>query len=141
MEIERVESGLCRRCGNTLEDVGYKTCEKCNQKAYEQHKNSETIQASKKNYYKKLKDDAFLAYGGFRCNCCGESEPTFLCIDHVNGGGEEHRRNEVGRGRSIYGWLKKNNYPTGFQVLCQNCNIGKHLNGGTCLHQKQKCRS
>jgi hypothetical protein len=29
------------------------------------------------------RDEAFNAYGGYVCACCGETEPMFLTIDHV----------------------------------------------------------
>lgn len=32
-------------------------------------------------------------------------------------------------------WLKDNKYPKGFQVLCTNCNTGRHRNGGICPHK------
>ena len=34
----------------------------------------------------------------------------------------------------MYGWLRRNSYPEGFQVLCHNCNLGKKINGGVCPH-------
>ena len=34
----------------------------------------------------------------------------------------------------IYIWLKNNNFPEGFQVLCFNCNCGKARNKGICPH-------
>jgi hypothetical protein len=73
--------------------------------------------------------------------CCGETEPLFLTLDHINGGGNKHRREikESGKGSgSFYEWLKRNGYPPGFQVLCQNCNVGKWRNGGVCPHQRCK---
>jgi hypothetical protein len=58
----------------------------------------------------------------------------FLQIDHVNNDGAEHRK-QLGRGGSrLYQWLRKHNFPTGFQVLCANCNRGKALLG-VCPHQ------
>lgn len=85
----------------------------------------------------------FAVYGGARCVCCGETEISMLTIDHINEDGSEHR-NEInggfGRHKSIniYVWLRKNNFPTGFQVLCYNCNISKHRNKGICAHQLKK---
>ena len=78
-----------------------------------------------------------MAYGGYRCNCCGETEHTFLSIDHVDNDGYKHKGPHGRRyaGLSLFSWLKKNDYPDGFQVLCHNCNIGKHLNDGVCPHQ------
>lgn len=67
------------------------------------------------------------------CKCCGESIFEFLCIDHINGGGKEHRK-QVGNGH-FYRWLRKNNYPKGLQVLCHNCNMAKGFYG-FCPHRR-----
>ena len=80
------------------------------------------------------KDQAYKHYGGYQCACCGETEPKFLTIDHINNDGAKHRR-EIGRGGDqIYSWLKEHNYPKGFQILCMNCNWGKARNKGVCPH-------
>lgn len=71
-----------------------------------------------------LKMEVLLSYGGC-CACCGETKYEFLSIDHINGGGTQHRK-EIGKaGHSFYQWLKTNNYPEEFQVLCMNCNFAK----------------
>lgn len=73
------------------------------------------------------------------CQCCGEDWPVFLTIDHIDGKGADHRKS-LGGGRSVvagstfYSWLRKNNFPPGFQVLCFNCNFAKHINK-ICPHQ------
>ena len=83
--------------------------------------------------------EAFAAYGGFRCACCGETEPMFLTLDHINNDGAEHRRLVGGKGgSSFFAWLRQKKFPPGFQVLCRNCNWGKHANGGVCPHQKSE---
>lgn len=87
-----------------------------------------------------LRRQVFNAYGGFKCACCGEENPLFLSIDHVDNDGAEMRKNGVhGRGgTAFYQWIRKNSFPGGFQVLCMNCNVGKHRNGGVCPHKQQK---
>jgi len=40
-------------------------------------------------------------------------------------------------GNGLPYWLKKNNWPEGFQVLCYNCNSAKRVDG-ICPHQKNK---
>lgn len=86
-------------------------------------------------YNSRLKDAAYAAYGGYECACCGETTKEFLQLDHVNNDGAEHRR-AIG-GLTIYAWLKKANYPPGFQVLCANCNHAKgHY--GECPHKRRK---
>jgi len=80
-----------------------------------------------------LKIAVLEAYGGPVCACCGEMDMRFLTIDHVNNDGAQHKK-VIGKG-SLYAWLKKNGYPEGFQVLCWNCNCGRHHNGGICPHK------
>jgi hypothetical protein len=71
-----------------------------------------------------------------KCACCGEMNIEFLSIDHIYGGGKKHYE-EIGGLGSLYGWLKRNNYPEGFRVLCMNCNFSLgHF--GYCPHQEIK---
>lgn len=84
---------------------------------------------------------ALIKYGP-GCMCCGEDREPFLVIDHVDGGGNAHRQVVVGGkngaraggGPYFYRWLRLNGYPSGFQVLCANCNMAKDRPGG-CPHQ------
>lgn len=88
---------------------------------------------------KRLKDQCYEAYGGYVCACCGETEPAFLTIDHMNNDGAKHRREIAGvnrgGGKKVYSWLIANNFPPGFQILCMNCNWGKARNNGICPHK------
>lgn len=117
------------------------------QKIWEE-KNKEKLKAYKKEYYNKIKDKeckrkkeqwkklklwvlTYYSNGIPRCECCGETHIEFLTINHKNGGGNKHRK-KIGIG-NFYRWLIKNNYPSGFNVLCMNCNfsLGKF---GYCPH-------
>lgn len=93
-------------------------------------------EASKKSQHS-IKIDVISHYGG-KCACCGESGLVFLCVDHIDGDGAEHRREtKTSTGIKFYRWLIKNKFPRGFQVLCWNCNSAKHILG-SCPHQKGK---
>lgn len=77
--------------------------------------------------------------GKMVCKCCNEDAIEFLAIDHIEGGGNKHRKSiskSNSPNTSIYQWLRKNKYPIGFQVLCHNCNMAKSLYG-ECPHSKQ----
>lgn len=63
-------------------------------------------------------------YGGV-CVTCGEKEFGFLTIDHVAGGGSQHRKKE--QTWRIGNYLRKRGFPPGFQVMCFNCNHLKYL--------------
>lgn len=95
-----------------------------------EHREENRQRANAKNA--QLRTEAINAYGG-KCVCCGEIEFAFLAIDHINGGGNKHRK-IVGASSQFIRWLKKNNYPTGFQILCHNCNLAKGFYGA-CPHQ------
>lgn len=86
-----------------------------------------------------LRDEVFAAYGGYRCVCpgCDVTIPEFLTIDHIHGGGRQHRR-EINS--PFYRWLKRNGYPAGFRVLCFNCNAARGFYG-TCPHEKEVPRA
>lgn len=90
----------------------------------------------------RVKEAVFVAYGGYVCACCGETEKSFLTIDHINNNGAAHRRSITGKRHSAgfhtYIWLVKNGFPDGFQVLCMNCQHGKRMNNGICPHQVRR---
>lgn len=73
-------------------------------------------------------------YGGCRpkCACCGERHAEFLTLDHVNGGGNAERRLRGGT-TPLWRWLRQKGFPSGYQVLCHNCNAAKHIYG-SCPH-------
>lgn len=81
---------------------------------------------------KKLKLEIMTNYGG-ECKCCGEENIGFLTIDHIHGGGQQHRR-KTGTGKAFYRWIKKHNYPDYLQILCYNCNLGRSKNNDICPH-------
>lgn len=66
-------------------------------------------------------------YGGC-CACCGVRDHEFLAIDHVNGGGNKHRKSGWNNGGiTFYRKLKASGYPGGYRVLCHNCNMAKGI--------------
>jgi hypothetical protein len=100
----------------------------------------DNIRAGIRRHKIKTRDSVYCAYGGYVCACCGETKPKFLTIDHIDNNGAEHRKAISGPNNrcgsfDVYRWLKANHYPKGFQVLCYNCNCGRHRNGGICPHK------
>ena len=69
------------------------------------------------------RDEVFKAYGGPKCARCGETDQDVLQIDHIDGGGNQHRKKI---GEPLIRWLHKQGFPSGYQVLCANCNIKKY---------------
>ena len=86
-----------------------------------------------------LRDEAIVQYGG-ACACrsggsCGESWKPYLQLDHINGGGTQHRK-ELRGSKKFYAWLKRNNYPKILQLLCANCHQAKSR-GQPCQHHPE----
>jgi hypothetical protein len=86
-----------------------------------------------------LQSEVIEAYGG-KCVCCGESESAFLTIDHIDGGGNKHRK-EVGGFRKLKQELKRLGWPKDkYRLLCMNCNHATRF-GRVCPHQTKKQES
>jgi hypothetical protein len=146
----RREKGLCTRCGKINDRFPKWECTNCAElntirskvihlTAYYRNKPIKLEQG--KRYRDKRKLEVIQAYGG-KCSCCGESNIVFLTIDHIAGNGSKHLTPKGKRymGNQLYNWLKQNNYPKGFQVLCWNCNLAKHILG-QCPHQIMEVRT
>ena len=97
--------------------------------------------SSSKRYRIELKQQAFNAYGGPVCACCGETHIEFLTIDHIAGNGNEHRKQVGNGGKStvLHHWLREHGYPPGFRVLCFNCNCSLGA-FGYCPHGNVKVK-
>lgn len=106
-------------------------CREYRRKYHSQHR--EERNSSNAKYRRGLRESILEHYGKI-CSCCGETETKFLSIDHVNNDGAKHRMEIGSGGDRLYRWLKKNNYPGGFQTLCNNCNIAKSVYG-KCPHE------
>ena len=89
----------------------------------------------RKRNTQRIKAEIIREYGG-KCECCGETTAQFLAIDHIYGGGKEHRAKvKASGGWSFYRWLKRHGFPKDdFRLLCHNCN---HSRGvfGFCPHE------
>jgi hypothetical protein len=85
-----------------------------------------SLKNSKKLWWETKRRKVLTHYGN-RCARCGFTDQRALSIDHVEGGGAEHRRNL--KSNDICAWLMRNNFPPGFQILCMNCQwIKRHEN-------------
>lgn len=135
----------CKECAKEAHAARMRKARVAKPEKYREHQRDhrnrhlERVRRQRRESGRRRKLRVMHGYGGPECVCCGEKCLTMLTIDHVNNDGAKHR-NELngGKGREasveLYCWLEENNYPSGFQVLCYNCNISKHRNGGVCGH-------
>jgi hypothetical protein len=149
-----IDEGLCYMCGKRPPAENRKVCKPCgdarNRSTTRYYKsevgrpkarahwrrwcknNPERLREQHYRAYQRLRNQVFSHYG-LICACCEESEPAFLTIDHINGGGRKHTDSIK---TTLYNWLKRNGFPAGFQTLCWNCNSAKHIYG-SCPHKKE----
>ncbi len=99
------------------------------QKHYLRHK--ERISNYGKRKRIEIKTEIITHYGNGKLACvkCGFDDIRALSIDHINGSGCTHRK-EIPSGTSMYLWLKRNNFPDGYQTLCMNCQYIKRITNG-----------
>jgi len=133
---ERKVSGLCPVCGKDKPESGKKTCAKCLKRINEWYSSSEYKERYKE--VRKQQYDIVIAYYGGKCNNCGEQNPLALTLDHINNDGNQHRKRLNKYGSGFYKWVIDNDFPDDLQLLCANCNLMKHRNGGVCPHQEHE---
>lgn len=122
----RRKNGQCIVCGRKARPNRV-TCGICAEKAKKRSRKKRTSEY----VLPKL-----LEIYGDECACCGEDEPQFLTVDHIDGKGGEHRK-RTGGSRKMQLDLIKNPREEGIQTLCFNCNCVKQRTGGTCPHQEE----
>ena len=77
----------------------------------------------------RLKKEVLTYYSGGipKCKRCGTEDVDVLCLDHIEGGGTKDRIDTGHWGGRLHYYLKKYDFPTGYQVLCANCNLKKFI--------------
>ena len=106
------------------------------------YKDKPENKAKRVNRTLKLKFEVFSVYSKRHsnsdipcCRCCKDSSHIeFLAVDHIHGRKHLPKEEQTLGGMDMNSWLKKNNYPKGFQILCQNCNFAKGMYG-KCPHE------
>jgi hypothetical protein len=90
------------------------------------------VRIQKRDYFRGVRQEMVEAYGG-ECECCGETEPKFLTIDHIFRDGKEDRRIN-GFGTKFYRHLREQGWPRDrYRLFCMNCNFATRL-GDPCPH-------
>ncbi len=98
------------------------------------YKNHNKSKEDVRNWRKQLKSKV-LSFYGYSCVCCGETSEEFLTVDHVNGGGTQHRKHRGPHG--VYLDIINSSFPADYRILCMNCNFATRY-GQTCPHQISK---
>lgn len=84
---------------------------------------SQRFFANRKTAARRVAVIHYYSSGANICACCGSAER--LTIDHIYGGGTEHRKAIRATGAPFYRWLVAQSFPPGYQVLCMDCNVSK----------------
>lgn len=83
----------------------------------------------------RLREELFHGYGT-RCQCCGESNPVFLTLDHIHNDGYVERK--IRHTHKIWRAVIAAGFPKDYRLLCYNCNCGRsrsrYENTGICPH-------
>ena len=110
---QRLESGMCPNCLRPIRPApGFKKCTACVE-----------VQRKSLRRRRQINFNSALQHYGATCSYCGQTNQLYLTIDHIEGGGNKFRK--AINLDTMPAWLRRNNYPDGFQTLCFNCNCGK----------------
>lgn len=117
----------------------YKEANRKRAQHYRSIKKPSVLASAKKYRTRKIAEnrEAILNAYGNKCTCCGEDNPLFLTVDHVNSDGHiERKSGKYTNGSQFYDYIVKQGFPKDYQLLCYNCNMGRARNNGICPHQE-----
>jgi hypothetical protein len=119
------ELNICLNCNGHC-DTGKLRCQAC---TLINNKNG-------RDHQRLIKNTVLTHYGkNGKCKCCWDDceveDLDMLTLDHVDNDGAKHRREYTktgrGGGAQLYNKLIRKGFPSGFQTLCCNHNLKKHL--------------
>lgn len=146
-EREHVAFGLCAECYRNRDNrnmadchpdqplVARGLCSACHSKRRYELNPEQARRLSRESQArsrKRNRDELIAAYGG-KCACekCPETNQAFLTLEHIGGGGRQHRKE---MGSHTYADLRRRGFPQeGYTLLCWNCNAGSRFTG-VCPH-------
>lgn len=120
----RIAEGMCSKCGAERDRTDRLQCAKCRE---------ESPKGVKARYWE-MRMAVFAHYGQF-CQCCGETEPLFLAIDHGPGAPSKKDNPEQNKVANLTKWVFDNGFPKGFRIMCHNCNMAVRYDR-ECPHQR-----
>ena len=102
-----------------------------------QRDNREEVNKKNREFAYKCRVEALTHYGNGKLACirCSESDIRCLSIDHINGGGNQHRRELGGKGIKLSQILRRQGFPEGYQTLCMNCQWKKRYENHEVGHE------
>lgn len=125
---------ICSRCRELKHDIdftkGQNYCRDCKAeyKRIYHEQNREYLNKRRSEWRAKDKLTVLSHYSEANppvCIRCGFTDIRALSIDHIYGGGTAQKKDyEVG-GNHFYAWLRRQGYPSSYQVLCMNCQFIK----------------
>lgn len=129
---------VCWNCGESfmayLIELHRREVKFCSAKCYNDYRKQNKLTVLELNERQvernhKIKKEVLSHYsGGYpQCAHCNIDDIAVLCLDHIDGGGTKDRLDTRHWGAKLYYYLRKNNYPIGYQVLCANCNLKKFV--------------
>lgn len=132
-----VENRKCNKCAQLVDDINpvtkkiYASCALCRKTAVIKRQkyrkeNPELIASQRKTKRQELRQKVLDTYGRF-CSHCGETNVKMLTIDHINGGGGEHRKKIGKQTEAMCKDVLKEYKPDIYQILCIACNWHKGM--------------
>lgn len=121
---------LCFTCNFVLGHHGYCVHSGLTQRKLAGRPTTRTVPLkeaqTRRAYNQALKEEVLSHYGPLKCALCPEGHLECLTLDHINQDGAQHRASDP-HAQNLYIWLRKRDYPTGYRILCFNCNWREYV--------------
>lgn len=135
-EKHRDEWKIQRRLSNPNLTEEQRKTRRDKKKIYdENYKAKARNSANKSRKQNRLKVLNYYSQEKLVCARCGFSDIRALTIDHIYGGGCDHVKQI---NTPLVGWIIRNNFPEGFQILCMNCQKIKQIENNELQYRRKR---
>lgn len=124
---QRDEKGKkqCTTCKKWLDEKNFPICRRREDKLNSMCKQCRNKRWRELRENRKIIVFQYYTNGYMKCELCEIDDIDVLTIDHINGGGNKHRKEMIES--SLITHLIKKNFPEGYRILCRNCNWKERL--------------
>ena len=125
---------LCIWCNNKKARPKGKFCSRLCYMRWYRNRNRLKVRTYSTEYKRVQRKKVYEYFGGCYCRDCGTTDTDILTIDHLKGGGQQHRKSlyKCGSGGGMISKFcsllrKGESLPPDYEVVCRNCNWKRYL--------------
>ena len=124
----------CKRCNKKEARPNGKFCSRLCYMRWYRDENRGEVREYSTEYKRQDRIKVYEYFGGCTCKDCGITDTDVLTVDHLKGGGQQHRKSlyKCGSGGGMISKFASQlrhgqNLEPDYEVVCRNCNWKRYL--------------